>query len=111
MKDNSIATFCPMKMFDKHIICRSVLVQLFRSCLVGYVNRVTTRRYASRSDIVYSELGLWYFTPLSTIFQLCHGGRFYLWKKPDYQEKTDIVYTTNPVHHLHDLLFVNLLLL
>jgi hypothetical protein len=26
--------------------------------------------------------------PLSTIFQLYHGSQFYLWRKPQYPEKT-----------------------
>jgi hypothetical protein len=47
------------------------------------------------------ENGLWYLTPLSTIFQLYRGGQLYWCKKQEYPEKTtDPSHVINKLYHL-----------
>ena len=51
--------------------------------------------------MVWFMVGLCCFMPLSTIFQLYHGGQFYWWRKPEYPEKTiDLSQVNDNLNHI-----------
>jgi Gpi18-like mannosyltransferase len=64
-------------------IVRSSVMLLLPLFIIHMVTSVSEWFNIFCIGLGWFSLGLWCLTPLSTIFQLYHGGQFYWWRKPE----------------------------
>ena len=84
---DDIGTFSPMF---------NTLVHLYDNIRIGFVYYKVFVGW-----LVGWLVGLWWLTPISTIFQLYRGGQFYWWGKPEFSEKTtDLSQVTDKLYHI-----------